>query len=146
VAIFEEHRPVSLNKARKATKKAGFEFLGVDVVARGELAWAGEPGESELLLKDPKARMTLRLTASDTKSVYRNLTDTYQQGNLGDTVQVHGPVLESKQARSRAKDVGAQFSLAVTDWSPGKSAKLPPLVPEKSKKNDDKKQTDDGWF
>lgn len=144
--IFNEHRPVSLKKARTATRKAGFEYLGTDLVARGELAWAGKPGESDLLLKDPKATMTLRLTASDTESTYNKLADEYRQDNLGDTVQVHGTVLESKPARKRAKDVGAPFSLAVTDWSPGKSAQLPPLVPQEPTSEEGKKPTDDGWF
>ncbi|MFB6346396.1 MAG: hypothetical protein ABEK50_11600 [bacterium] len=146
VAIFEEHRAVSLKNARKAVNKAGFKFLGAEVVARGKLAWADNPGKSDLLLKDPKARMTLRLTASDTESVYQNLAETYKQDNFGDTVQVHGTVLESKPAKKRAKKLGAQFSLAVTDWSPGKSAKLPSLVPKEPKEKEDQKQADDGWF
>lgn len=148
VAIFEKHRAVSLKKARKAVKKAGFEYLGAEVVARGELAWSGDPGDSDLLLKDPKARMTLHLTASDTASMYKKLNNEYRQGTLGDTVQVHGSVLESGNANKKAKKLGAQFSLAVTDWSPGQSAKLPPLVPGKKDKNKKESGTnsDDGWF
>lgn len=146
MAIFEEHRAVSLKQARKAVKKAGFKYLGADAVARGELEWSSDPGESDLLLKDSRGEMTLRLTTSDSESSYNGLVNDYRQGNLGDTVQVHGTVLESKTAENQAKDVGAQFSLAVTDWSPGKSAKLPLLVPEDAKAKERPKQKSDGWF
>lgn len=145
MAIFEEHRPVSLTKAREAVKKAGFEYLGAEVLARGHLAWSGKPGKSELLLKDSKAEMIVRLTASDTASVHNRLVEAFRQNTLGDTVQVRGTVLESREARTNAKAAGAQFSLAVTAWTPGGSAKLPPLVPGDTRERP-KQKTGSGWF
>ncbi|MFB6345607.1 MAG: hypothetical protein ABEK50_07535 [bacterium] len=148
MVLFDEHRPFSLENAQKTVDKAGFKYLGADVVARGLLQWSGAPDDSDLLLKDSKAEMTLRLTASDTESSYNRLVEEYRRGNLGDTVQVHGTVIESGDALETAEKLGAQFSLAVIDWSQGKSAKLPPLVPEKNDKSqeDSGKDSDDGWF
>lgn len=147
MAIFQEHRAVSIKKARKVVNKAGFDYLGAEGVVTGHLEWSGKPGESDLLLKDPKAEMILRLTVSDTESSYNKLVDEYRQGKLGDTVQVRGSVLESRKANKQVKEQESQFSLAVTDWSKEKSAELPPLVPEKSKRKDETAQdSGDGWF
>ena len=90
--------------------------------------------------------MRIRLTTSDTESVFKNLKLAHRNGTLGDTVQVHGSVVESKESVKQAKAVNAQFTLAVTDWAPGKDAMLPPLVPGETQEKKKEKPKDDGWF
>jgi len=144
--LFGEHRVVSLKQARKAAENAGFNTLDTQVVARGKLQWSGEPGESDLLLTDDRAEMTVRLTASDTESVYDELVEAFEQDVLNEPVQVRGSVLESASDRESAQNVGAQFTLGVTEFAPGKTAKLPPLVPKRTNQPEKDESSADGWF
>lgn len=146
MAVFEKHRPVSLKAARKAVTKAGFEYRGAEVTAHGHLTWSDTPGASPLHLEDPAADMRLILAASDTGTALSDLEEAFREGGLGDTVQVKGPVDESDPARRKARKGGAAFTLVVTEWSPGKAARLPPLAPEKPRTKTPPKSEDPGWF
>ncbi len=93
--------------------------------------------------------MTVRLTASDTTTVFEDLRTAFRKKSPGDTVQVQGSVLESKQAYKQASNAGAQFTMTVTRWSPGREATIPPLVPKSSKETkqiEKPESKDDGWF
>lgn len=146
MVVFEKHRPVSPGAARKAVTKAGFEYRGAEVAAHGHLAWSDTPGASALLLEDPEADMRLLLTASDTGTARSDLGGAFREGGLGDTVQVKGPVDESDPARRKARKARTAFTLIVAEWSPGKTARPPLLVPEKARTKTPPEPEDPGWF
>lgn len=145
MVVFEKHRPVSIRSARTAVTKAGFDYNGAEVAARGHLAWSDTPGASPLLLEDPPAEMRLVLTGTDTGAALSDLRGAVPRDRLGDTVQVIGPVDTSSSARGTVRRLEASFAVQVTDWSPGKDADLPPLVPGEGGRGSSD-QPDGGWF
>ncbi len=145
VAVFAEHTPFSVSKARKAVKKADFSFEGMEVVARGSLEVIQADGEAALRLVDPKAEMSVLLSASDTAAVHEDLLESVKQGRIETPQQVRGHLVETEEAQSRAGKRGADFVLALTSVTEAKVASLPPLRPAKQPQPEEEEK-EEGWF
>lgn len=127
IAAFEEHRPFDAGTPRLAVEKAGFSYMGMEVIAWGRVQVTGEEeGRPEWALVDTAASMTVRLVAAENDSAFIQLTATATQDSQPGGVQVRGRVLETEAAQAAAAKAGAQFSVSVLSSQPASEAELPP--------------------
>lgn len=140
VAIFEEGRSFDAGRVREAVKKAGFTYLGMEIVARGQIVSRKARGTTEWLLVDKKTSTVLRLVPPPDSPVLQQLVGVVSESRES-SVQARGRVLETKEAVEAAEKVDAQVTLAVTAIVPAERATVPSLTPAKSGTEEK-----DGWF